>query len=680
MTKLRFIPAAAVALIALTASAQHGTTNGDWRSYGGDVGMTKYSPLDQINASNVKDLKIVWEWKAQNFGKRPDFNWELTPLEVGGVLYATAGTRRDVVAIDAATGETLWMYRIDEGARGALVARSQNRGLAYWSDGKSDDRILLITPGYQLVAINAKNGRAVSGFGNNGIIDLTKGLNRDVVKPGQIGSSSPAIVVRDTVVVGAALTSGSAPPSKNNVPGYIRGFDVRTGKLSWTFHTVPQEGEFGTDTWENDSWKYSGNTGAWAPLAADEELGYVYVPVEMPTGDFYGGLRPGNNLFSDSLVCLDAKTGKRIWYYQVVHHDIWDMDIAAPPIVTDITVNGKKIKAVASVSKQGFTYVFDRVTGEPVWPIVEKPVPQSDVPGEKTAATQPFPTKPPAFERQGTSLDDAIDFTPAIKEAAQKIMGTYKLGPLFTPPIMSDAEGKKGTLLSPSHVGGSNWEGGAFDPETGMLYVSSVNNPDALAILKVEPTRSDMGYIGSMGGGRGGAGRGGPGGPGGPPAGGGGRGGALDPEGRPAPRVNIGPEGLPLVKPPYGTVVAIDLNKGDLAWTVPNGDTPEYIKNHPLLKGVNIGNTGKPSRAPLMVTKTLLFTADGGNLFNGVAGGGGNAFRALDKKTGAVISEIQLPSMATGIPMTYMVNGQQYIVVAVGAAGVPAELVALALP
>ena len=671
MTKPRIFPVAAVALIALTASAQHGTTNGEWRSYGGDVGMTKYSPLDQINASNVKDLKIVWEWKAQNFGKRPDFNWELTPLEVGGVLYATAGTRRDVVAIDAATGETLWMYRIDEGARGALVARTQNRGLAYWSDGKGDDRIFVITPGYQLVAINAKNGQAISGFGTNGIIDLTKGLNRDVVKPGQIGASSPAIVVRDTLVVGAALTSGSAPPSKNNVPGYIRGFDVRTGKLTWTFHTVPQEGEFGTDTWENDSWKYSGNTGAWAPLAADEELGYVYVPVEMPTGDFYGGLRPGNNLFSDSLVCLDAKTGKRIWYYQVVHHDIWDMDIAAPPIVTDITVNGKKIKAIASVSKQGFTYVFDRVTGEPVWPIVEKPVPQSDVPGEKTAATQPFPTKPPAFEHQGTSLDDAIDFTPEIKEQAQKIMSTFKLGPLFTPPIMSDANGKKGTLLSPSHVGGSNWEGGAFDPETGVLYVSSVNNPDALAILKVEPTRSDMGYIGTMAGGRGSALGPAPGGAGRVPG---------DPEGRPAPRVNIGPEGLPLVKPPWGTVVAIDLNKGDIAWTVPNGDTPDYIKNHPLLKGINIGDAGKPSRAPLMVTKTLLFTADGSNLFNGVAGGGGNGFRALDKKTGAVLSEIQLPSMATGIPMTYMVNGQQYIVVAVGAAGVPAELVALALP
>jgi quinoprotein glucose dehydrogenase len=673
---MRIYLAAAAVLMTLPLIAQHGATNGEWRFYGGDAGNTKYSPLDQINATNVKDLKIVWEWKAQNLGKRPDYNWEATPLEINGVLYVTAGTRRDAVAIDAVTGETLWMYRLDEGARGNTVARPQNRGLAYWSDGKGDERVIMISPGFQLVVLNAKTGQPIPNFGSNGLVDLTKGLDRDVVKPGQIGSSSPALVIRDTIVVGPALTSGTAPPSKTNVPGYIRGYDVRTGKLLWTFHTVPQKGEEGTETWENESWKYSGNTGAWAPLAGDEELGYVYIPVEMPTGDFYGGTHPGNNLFSDSLVCLDARTGKRIWYFQEVHHDIWDMDIAAPPIVTDITVDGRKVKAVASVTKEGNTFVFDRVTGKPIWPIVERPVPQSDVPGEKTSPTQPFPTKPPAFEHQGTDLDFANDMTPAINEEAKKIMSTYKLGPLFTPPIMADTDGKKATLLSPSHVGGSNWEGGAFDPETGMLYVSSTNNPDALSIQKVDPSRSDMGYIGGMGGGRGGAGRGGAGGgrgAGAPPA-------TFDPESRPVARVNIGPEGLPLVKPPYGSVVAIDLNKGDIAWRIPNGDTPEYIKNHPLLKGVNIPNTGKPSRAPIIITKTLMFTADGSNLFNGVAGGGGTGFRAVDKATGKVISELQLPSMATGIPMTYMVDGRQFIVVAVGAAGVPAELVALALP
>jgi quinoprotein glucose dehydrogenase len=661
---IRFFHLTALALLALPLCAQFGASNGEWRFYGGDAGTTKYSPLDQIDASNVKELKVVWEWKANNFGKRPDFNWEVTPLEIGGVLYATAGTRRDVVAIDAATGETLWMYRLDEGVRGQTVARTQNRGLTWWSDGKGDDRVIMISPGYQLVALNAKTGQVMPGFGSGGLVDLTKGLDRAVVKPGQIGSSSPAIVVRDVIVVGAAEPSGNSPPSKTNVPGYIRGFDVRSGKLLWTFKTIPQAGEFGNETWLNDSWKYTGNTGAWAPLAADEELGYVYIPVEMPTGDYYGGTRLGDNLFSDSLVCLDAKTGKRIWHFQLVHHDIWDMDITSAPILTDITVDGKRIKAVSAITKQGFTYVFDRVTGQPVWPIVEKPVPQSDVPGEKTSATQPFPTKPPAFEKQGTSLDDALDYTPAIREAARKILSEYKLGPLFTPPIVGDAGGKKATLLSPSHVGGANWQGGAFDPGTGILYVASVNNPDSLALAVADPAKSDMGYV---------SGRSGP--NGGRPSTG-----NFNPETNTVPKGNIGPEGLPLVKGPWGTVVAIDLNKGEIAWKVPNSDTPEFIRDHPLLKGIDVGRQGRPSRSALMVTKTLLFGSDGANLFNAVAGGGGNTLRVFDKRTGAVLHEMQLPASTTGIPMTYMVDGRQFVVVAVGGAGVPAELVALALP
>jgi quinoprotein glucose dehydrogenase len=659
MTKKWLLAASFAASIGIAAVVP----DGDWRFYGRDAATTKYSPLDQINAENVKDLKIVWEWKANNFGKRPDFNWEVTPLAINGILYATAGVRRDVVAIDGATGETLWLYRLDEGDRGTLVARVMNRGLAWWSDGKGDDRILLISPGYQLIELDAKTGRPRETFGVKGIVDLTKGLDRALVKPGQIGASSPAIVIRDVVVVGAALQSGAAPASKENVPGYIRGYDVHTGHLLWTFHTVAQAGEFGNETWEKDSWKYSGNTGAWAPLSADEELGYVYIPVEMPTGDYYGGTRPGDNLFSDSLVCLDARTGNRIWHFQVVHHDIWDMDITAAPILADITVDGKKIKAVAVVTKQGFTYVFDRTNGKPVWPIVERPVPRSNVPGEKTSPTQPFPTKPPAFEKQGTSLDDALDFTPAIKEAAQKILSEYQLGPLFTPPIVVDAGGKRGTLLSPSHVGGANWQGGALDPETGMLYVGSVGNPDALGLAVADPKRSDMGYVGGRGGGSGQN-----------------RVVPFDQENRTIPKVNVGPEGLPLVKPPWGSVVAIDLNKGDIAWKVANGDTPDFIKNHPLLKGIDVGKTGRPSRSPLMVTRTLLFSADGSNLFNGVAGGGGNTFRALDKKTGATIHAMQLPAMATGVPMTYMADGRQFIVIAVGATGVPAELVALALP
>jgi len=644
--------------------AQHGAQNGEWRFYGGDAGTTKYSALDQINAGNVKDLKIIWQWKSQNFGKRPDFNWEVTPLMVGGVLYFTAGARRDAIAVDAATGETLWIYRLDEGPRGAVVARTVNRGLAWWSDGKGDDRILLISPGYQLIALNARTGTPIAGFGKNGLIDLTEGLDRDVVKPGQIGASSPAIVIRDTVVVGAALLAGTAPVSKTNVPGYIRGFDVRTGKKLWTFRTIPHPGEFGNETWEGDSWKYTGNTGAWAPLSGDEELGYVYIPVEMPTGDYYGGTRLGDNLFSDSLVCLDARTGKRVWHFQLVHHDIWDWDITAPPILADITVNGKRIKAVAQVTKQAYTYVFDRVTGEPVWPIVERPVPQTDVPGEKTSPTQPIPTKPAPFDRQGTSFDDLIDFTPELKAEAVKMASQYKLGPVFTPPIVADTNGKIAVLHQPSNVGGANWQGGALDPETGVLYVASVTNYVALSVSPADPKRSDMGYVGGRGG-RGGRGR---------------PGGDEGETGAQAARGNIGPQGLPFVKPPWGRITAIDLNTGDHLWMIANGDAPDYIKNHPALKGIDLSNTGKPSRSPLLVTKTLLFGADGNNLWASPAGAGGNMFRAIDKRTGKVLHEMALPAMATGIPMTYAVDGRQIILIAVGAAGFPGELIALALP
>ncbi len=669
------IPLLMLLTMPLLLQAQHGAQGGEWRFYGGDAGTTKYSTLDQINASNVKELKIVWEWKSQNFGRRPDFNWEVTPLMVGGVLYFTAGTRRDAIAVDAATGETLWIYRLDEGARGEVVARVNNRGLAYWSDGKGDDRILLISPGYQLIALHAKTGLPVAGFGKAGLVDLTEGLDRDVVKPGQIGASSPAIVVRETVVVGAALLTGTAPTSKENVPGYIRGFDVRTGKRIWTFKTIPRPGEFGHETWENDSWKYTGNTGAWAPLSADEELGYVYIPVEMPTGDFYGGTHPGNNLFSDSLVCLDARTGKRVWHYQLVHHDVWDWDIAAPPILADITVGGKKIKAVAQVTKQAFTYVFDRVTGVPVWPIVERAVPQSDVPGEKTSATQPFPTKPAAFDRQGLSVDDLIDFTPELRAAAVKIASQYKTGPMYTPPIVADSGGKVGMMMLPSHLGGANWTGGAVDAETGVLYVASVTQQDVLALSVADPKRSDMGYVGGRGNG-----------------GAGGRGAAAavaasagmfgegDPALRPPQKANIGPEGLPLVKPPWGRITAIDLNTGDHLWVAPNGHVPDYVKNHPLMKGVDLSNAGRPSRALLMVTKSLLFGNDGNNLWASAAGAGGNLFRALDKKTGKLLHEMALPAMTTGVPMTYMVNDRQFIVVAVGGQGVPASLIALALP
>ncbi|MCU1238613.1 MAG: Quinoprotein glucose dehydrogenase [Candidatus Solibacter sp.] len=610
----------------------------EWRYYGGDAAHTKYSPLEQINASNANKLHIAWSWKAQNFGRQPEFNWEVTPLMVGGRLFLTAGTRRDAVALDAATGETLWMYRLDEGARGATPARRNNRGLAYWSDGR-EERILLISPGYQLIALDARTGRPTPGFGKEGVVDLWEGLDREV-KPGEIGASSPAIVVGDVVVVGAALQAGIAPRSKTNVPGYIRGYDVHSGKRLWTFHTIAQPGDFGSETWEKESWKYTGNTGAWGPLSADPELGYVYVPVETPTGDFYGGHRPGDNLFGESLVCLDAKTGRRVWHFQLVHHGVWDWDPPTSPTLLEITVQGRRIKAVAQITKQGWVYVFDRVTGKPVWPIEERAVPQTDVPGERTSPTQPFPSKPAAFDRQGFTEDDLIDFTPELKAEALKIAAQYRLGPIFTPPSVAGAGGKKGTITLPSPTGGANWQGGAADPETGILYVSSVTFAVPVALAR-DKGRTDMDYLGHYA------------------------------------AANIGPRGLPLAKPPWGRITAIDLNTGAHVWMTPNGSTPEDVKRHPALKGIDLGRTGNPEHAPILVTKSLLFTADGGGMYAMPPGAGGPMFRALDKRTGKIVHEMKLPANVTGVPMTYMVDGVQYLVMAIGAPGVPAELIAM---
>jgi quinoprotein glucose dehydrogenase len=684
----RFVPFSIVAPLLLGLAspgfAQTGAAKGEWHYYGGDAGNTKYAPLDQINAANVKDLTIAWRWKSDNFGPTTDTNLETTPLMVGGTLYFTAGTRRAVIAADAATGETLWMYRLDEGARGASVARRLSRGVAYWTDGKGDDRVILITPGFQLVALDAKTGRPIPKFGKDGIVDLTEGLDRDVVLPGQIGSSSPAIVIRDVIVTGSAHQAGTAPPSKTNVPGYIRGFDVRTGKKIWTFKTIPQAGEPGNETWENDSWKYTGNTGAWAPLAGDEELGHVYIPVEAPTGDFYGGHRLGDNLYSGCLVALDAKTGKKVWHYQVIHHDIWDYEPSSPPLLMDITVGGKKIKAVGLVMKHAFTFVFDRVTGKPVWPIEERPVPQSKVPGERASPTQPFPTKPLAFDRQGITKDDLIDFTPELRAEAEKIFEQYVPTSLFTPPMRREdlPEGKIGTLMLPHHTGGANWPGASFDPETGLFYVSSLTNPENLMVSPGNPDRTDMTYVGGGGGGRGVApARGGAAAPArgaGAPGARGGGGGLAG--GRGGGRGSIGPQGLPLVKGPWGRITAIDMNTGDHAWMTHNGDAPDSVKNHPALKGIDLSKVGRPERTNLLVTKTLLFSSDGAGLFNTGPGGGGPKFRALDKKTGAIIHEMELPANVSGSPMTYLLDGRQYIVVAVSARGVAPELVALALP
>ncbi len=631
--------------------AQTGATNGEWRAYGGDAGSTRYAPLDQITRDNVGDLEIAWRWKTDNFGPRPDYNYQATPLMVGGTLYVTAGTGRDVVAIDAATGETLWLWRYDEGERGDRAPRKNHRGVAYWTDGTAT-RILYITAGYRLISLDAATGHPDPTFGDQGVVDLFDGLDRPRPEIGQIGASSPPMVVGNVAVIGSALSAFAR--TRENIAGFVRGYDVRTGERRWIFHTIPLPGELGNETWENDSWLYTGNAGAWAPMAADPELGYVYLPLETPTNDLYGGDRPGDNLFAESLVALDAATGERVWHYQFIHHGIWDWDIPTAPMLVDITVDGREIKAIAQVTKQAWTYVFDRVTGEPVWPIEERAVPSGDVPGEWYAPTQPFPTKPAPFDRQGITNDDLIDFTAEIKAEAVRIASEFRMGPIFTPPTAAGDPSSRGTLMVPGLTGGANWQGGAVDAETGVLYVSSITNPMRAA------ARPPTGELPNFAAARAAAG--------------------SRPRAAPAGCGMMGPLGLPLVKPPWGRITAIDLNTGDHLWMRPNGDAPDCVKNHPALEGLDIPPTGKAERGGILVTKTLVFAGEGSGLFAAPRDTGGPMFRAHDKLTGEVISELELPANQTGLPMSYLVNNKQYIVVAVGARNHPAELVALSLP
>src|SRR5262245_11026869 len=631
----------ALLLATADARAQQGAKNGEWRTYGGDLGMTRYAPLDQINAGNFSKLQVAWRFKTDILGARPDFNLQTTPLMINGVLYATAGSRRDAVAIDAATGELLWMYRLDEGRRATASPRPlSGRGVGYWTDGKGDDRIFFITMGYQLVALNAKNGVPIASFGQNGIVDLKQ--NNDQVLDlitGEIGLNTGPIVAKDVVIIGAAHRAGNAPRSKANAKGYVRAFDVRTGKRIWIFHTIPTPGEFGNDTWEKDSWSYSGNTGVWAPFSVDEELGIVYLPVELSTGDYYGGHRPGNNLFTETLLAVELTTGKRVWHFQLVHHGVWDYDIPCAPILVDITVDGKPIKAIAQPSKQGFMYVFDRKTGQPVWPSEEKPVEQTTVPGEKTSPTQPFPTKPPPFEQQGVQEKDLIDFTPEIKAEALKVASQFKLGPLFTPPIVRGEGGKVGMVYVPN---GANWPGGSFDPETGIVYVYS-NTLTRLISLVNDPKRSDMDFINGHGGGDTGGG--------------------------------LTVQGLPLVKPPWGRITALDLSKGEMVWQVAHGETLDTVKNHPMLKGVNIPRTGRIGPIGTLTTKTLVISGESG--FTTLPSGQrGATLYAYDKATGKEVANLFMPAPQTGSPMTYLLNGKQYLVLSISGAGHPAEIIA----
>ncbi len=638
---------AAALLWPAAAWAQSGTDGASWRHYGGDAGSTKYAPLDRIHRSNVGDLEIAWRWSTADLSSRPESNYRATPLVVDGVLYVTAGYERSAVALDAATGEPLWVYTYDEGARAATAPRrNSGRGVAYWAEG-DDRRILLITPAYFLVALDAATGVPIPTFGNEGVVDLRLGLSRPVdPETDPLGSSSPAMIVGDVAVIGSALPSGSAPPRPDMPPGDVRGFDVRTGELLWTFHTIPRPGEYGHETWLDGSWAGNGNAAVWTPMSADLDRGFVYLPTEAATGDYYGGHRPGDNLFTQSLVCLDAATGERIWHFQTVHHGIWDYDNPAPPILVDIVVEGREIPAVALVTKQGFVFVFDRVTGVPVWPIEERPVPQTDVPGEWTSPTQPFPTKPAPFDLQGVGEADVLDLTPELEAQALEILAHFRTGPLYTPPSVVTEAGTKGTLQVPGSQGGANWPGGSVDPETGILYVSSSLDPSIQALTAPDPERSSMRYVRT------------------------GRLPGLDLEG------GGGPQGLPLLRPPWGRITAIDLNTGEHVWQMANGEAPDYVRDHPALADVEIGYWGRPDRAGTLVTRSLLFAGEGGGMFAG-PGSGGNKLRAHDKTTGEIVAEFELPGNQSGVPMSYELDGRQFVVVAVGAPGQPAELVAL---
>ena len=640
--------------------AQTGAKNGEWRTYGGDLGNTKYSPLDQINASNFNTLKLAWRFHTENLGPKPEHNMEDTPLMVGGVVYTTAGARRDVVALDAATGELLWVHSEKEGPRGAASPRQlSGRGVAWWKDG-GDERILYVTPGYRLIALDAKTGVPVPTFGKAGIIDLKLDDDQPIdLVTGEVGLHAAPLVAGNTVIVGAAHLAGGEPKSKTNVKGYVRGFDVKTGKRLWIFHTIPKPGEFGYNTWEKDSAEYTGNTGVWAQISVDEELGMAYLPVELPTGDYYGGHRPGNGLFGESIVAVDLKTGQRKWHYQLVHHGLWDMDIPCAPMLVDITVNGQPVKALAQPTKQSILYVFNRVTGQPIWPIEEKPVPQGDVPGEWYSPTQPIPTKPPPYGRNGFSVDDVIDFTPELKAQALQLISKYKIGPLFTPPVVSKAGGPLGTLDIGCCQGGTNWPGGSYDPQTHLLYVYGKSEVTSLGLVPPTGGRSDMNFIRGVA--------------------------AFDvapppaADGAAAANSALTVQGLPLFKPPYGAITAIDLDKGEIVWQIAHGETPDNVRNNPALKGVSIPRTGRAGNIGMITTSTLVIAGEAGFVTN-PQGQRGAYLRAYDKATGKDAGAVFMPAGQTGAPMTYMVNGKQYIVVAVGGAGFPAELLAYKLP
>jgi quinoprotein glucose dehydrogenase len=700
----------AASWLALRPSAQQAgqpsLANGEWPSYAADLHSTHFSPLAQVDASNFKSLEVAWRFKTDSLGPRPEFKLEGTPLMVKGVLYTTAGTRRSVIALDAATGELMWVHGEREGARSAAAPRQlSGRGVAYWTDGR-DERILYVTIGFRLVELDAKTGALVTSFGRNGIIDLKEAAvfgNRQPIDPvaGEIGVHSAPTVTRDGVVlIGSSMREGGTPKTHNNTKGLVQAFDVRTGRRLWNFNTIPRPGEPGNDTWLNDSWAVNGNVGVWNQISVDEDLGLAYLPVETPTSDFYGGHRPGNNLFADSIVAVDLKTGQRRWHYQLVHHSLWNFDVSTAPILADITVNGRPIKAVIVMTKAAMMYVFDRTNGQPVWPIEERPVPKGDVPGEWYSPTQPYPTRPKPYDLQGVVEDALIDFTPELRTQARQNVSKYKLGPIFTPPVVSRLEGPLAGFRS---SGGTNWPGGSYDPETHVAFVPSFKSFPTIALMR-PPSRefSDVDWVEGF------ADRGvhyvtGPGEDAGADAPARGTTAASAAPAAPAPAPatatapragnttgapttstgeaaqSLNPQGLPLLKPPYGQITAVNMDTGDFIWQVPHGETPDNVRNHPALRGLTIPRTGQAAAVGALVTRTLVIAGDPQATVTAEHPRGA-MLRAYDKASGREVGAVFMAAPQSGTPMTYSINGRQHIVVAISGGAYSGEYVAYRLP
>ena len=630
-------------------AAALGADGGEWQAYGGGLGSTKYTALDDINLDNVGDLQVIWRRPALdqkylniNPNQRYTSNWNAAPLIIDGVGYITNGVGL-VEAFHPGTGETIWVQEPPGGPEG--LPGASTRGVAYWSEG--NEKRLFVQRGTFLYALNPENGKTFDDFGVDGRVDL----QLFPVEFERFRWGGVPMVVRDVVVIGQAMSDSFS--NKEAFRGDVHAFNVRTGALRWTYHTIPQEGEFGTDTWQDRSWSYTGHAPVWALFSADEELGLVYMPISSATNDMYGGHRIGDNLFSQSLVAVNAETGERVWHYQTVHHGLWDYDPPAAPILMDIEVEGREIKAVAQLTKQAFVFVFDRETGEPVWDIEERPVPQSAVPGEMTAATQPFPTKPAPFDLQGSSEENLIDFTPELRAQALEITKNYVTGPLFTPPSIASEGGTQGTIQLPGSQGGADVQGAAFDPETGMLYIPSITSPFVADLLPGDPEVTNLSYT------------------------------------KGSRRWLAGPQGLPLYKPPYGRITAINMNTGEHKWMVPNGWGPV---DNPAIANLDLGKLGVPGRPSPLLTKSLLFIGEG--MTNQRRGGrippdmpieiatnsGGPWFRAYDKTSGAVVWEIEMNAGTTNPPVSYVYGEKQYLLIAIGDSRHAPELVAFALP